>query len=41
MVLLASFTHGMFLVLWGVGALLGNEYGIRAQNYVALLQGVK
>ena len=26
------------LVSWGVGAFLGNEYGIQGQNYVALLQ---
>ena len=29
----------MVLVLWGVGAILENEYGIQGQNYVALLQG--
>ena len=29
----------MALVPWGVGAILGNEYGIQGQNYVALLQG--
>ena len=38
MVLLASFTHGMVLVLWGVGAILGNGYGIQRQNYVAMFQ---
>ena len=27
------------LLLWGVDAILGNGYGIRGQNYVALLQG--
>ena len=37
-VLLAFFTHGIVLVLWGVGAILGNEYGIQAQNYVAMFQ---
>ena len=31
--------HGMALVLWGVGAILGNGYGIQGQAYVALLQG--
>ena len=29
----------MILGLWGVGTVLGNEYGIQGQNYVALLQG--
>ena len=29
----------MVLLLWGVGAILGNGYGIEGQNYVALLQG--
>ena len=29
----------MVLVLWGVGAILGNGYGIQGQNYAALLQG--
>ena len=38
MVLLSFFTHGIVLVLWGVGAILGNEYGIQAQNYVAMFQ---
>ena len=40
-VLLTSFsrTHGMLLVLWGVGVILGNGYGIQGQNCVALLQG--
>ena len=38
MVLLAFFTHGMVLVLWGVGAILGNEYGIQGQNYVEMFQ---
>ena len=28
-VLLAFFTHGMVLVLWGVGIILGNGYGIK------------
>ena len=28
----------IFLVSWGVGAILGNRYGIQEQNYVALLQ---
>ena len=28
----------MVLVPWIVGAILGNGYGIHAQNYVALLQ---
>ena len=27
----------MALVVWGVGAILGNGYGIEGQNYVALL----
>ena len=38
MVLLAFFTHGMVLVLWGVGAILGNGYGIKGQNYVEIFQ---
>ena len=29
----------MVLVLWGVGAIPGNGYGIQGQNYVALFQG--
>ena len=29
----------MVLVLWEVAAILGNAYGIKRQNYVALLQG--
>ena len=37
-VLLAFFTHGIVLVLWRVGVILGNEYGIQAQNYVAMFQ---
>ena len=37
-VLLAFFMHGMILVLWGVGASLGNGYGIQGQNYVAMFQ---
>ena len=37
-VLLAFFTHGMVLVLWGVGAILGNGYGIKWQNYVEIFQ---
>ena len=28
----------MVFVRWGVGALLGNGYGIQGQSYVALLQ---
>ena len=27
------------LVLWGVGPILRNEYGIQGQNYVAMFQG--
>ena len=38
MVLLPFFMHGMILVLWGVGAILGNGYGIQGQNYVAMFQ---
>ena len=38
MVLLAFYTHGMVLVQWGVGATLGNAYGIHGQNYVAMFQ---
>ena len=38
MVLLVLFTHGMVLVLWGVGAILGNEYGIQGQNNVEMFQ---
>ena len=26
-------------VLWGAGAILGNEHGIQGQNYIALLLG--
>ena len=37
-VLLAFFTHGMVLVLWGVGAILGHGYGIQGQNYVEMFQ---
>ena len=37
-VLLTFFTHGMVLVLWGVGAILGNAHGIQGQNYVAMFQ---
>ena len=29
----------MVLVVWEIGAILGNGYGIQGQNYVALLQG--
>ena len=29
----------MVLVLWGLGYILGNGYGIQGQNYVALLLG--
>ena len=29
----------MALVLWGVGAILGNGYAVQGQNYVALLLG--
>ena len=29
----------MALVLWEVGAILGNGYGIERQNYVVLHQG--
>ena len=29
----------MALVLWGVGAILWNGYGVQGQNYVALLLG--
>ena len=29
----------MVLVLWWIGAILGNGYGIPRQNYTALLQG--
>ena len=35
----AFFMHGMILVLWGVGVILGNGYRSREQNYIALLQG--
>ena len=38
MVLLAFFTHGMVLVLWGVGIILGNGYGIQGQNNVEMFQ---
>ena len=31
--------ESMALVLWAVGAILGNGYGIQGQNYVALLLG--
>ena len=37
-VLLAFFTHGMVLVLWEVGAILDNGYGIQGQNYVEMCQ---
>ena len=29
----------MVLVVWEIGAILGNGYGIQGQNYFALLQG--
>ena len=29
----------MVLVVWEIGAILGNGYGFQGQNYVALLQG--
>ena len=38
LVLLAFFTHGMVLVLWRVGTILGNGNGIQEQNYVAMFQ---
>ena len=38
LVLLAFFTHGMVLVLWRVGTILGNGHGIQKQNYVAMFQ---
>ena len=31
--------HGVVLVLWRVGAILSNGYGIQGQNYVATYQG--
>ena len=31
--------HGAVLVLWRVGAVLGNRYRIRRQNYVTVFQG--
>ena len=34
-----SCMHGMVLVLWEVGAILGNGYEIQGQSYVAFLQG--
>ena len=34
LVLLVLFMHSMVLVLWGVGAILGNGYVIQGQNYV-------
>ena len=37
-VLLVFFTHGMVSILWGVGAILGNGYGIQGKNYVAMFQ---
>ena len=30
------FTHGVVLVLWRVGVILGNWYGIQGQNYIAM-----
>ena len=38
MVVLVSFEHSVILVLWRVGAVLGNGYGIQEQNYVAMYQ---
>ena len=41
MVVLLTFhscMRSMVLVLWEVGTILGNGYGIQRQNYVALLQ---
>ena len=37
-VLLAFITHGMVLVLWGVGVILENGYGIKGQNYIEMFQ---
>ena len=31
--------HGAVLVLWRVGAILKNGYGIQGQIYVAMFQG--
>ena len=28
-------SHGVVLVIWRVGVILGNGYGIQGQNYVA------
>ena len=39
--LLVFYTHGMVLVLWGVGAILGNGYRIQWQNYVEIFREVK
>ena len=33
MLLADFFTHGVVLVLWRVGAILGNECGIQGKNY--------
>ena len=30
---------GVVLVLWRVGAILGNGYGIQGKKYVAMYQG--
>ena len=32
------FKDAVVLVIWRVGAILGNEYGFQAQNYVAMYQ---
>ena len=37
-VLLAFFTHGVVLVRWWVGPILGNVCGIQGQNYVEMFQ---
>ena len=41
LVLLVLFTHSMVLVLWRVGAILGNGYVIQRQNYVECFREVK
>ena len=38
---LPNCTIFMVLLLWGVDAVLGNGYGIKGLNYVAMLQGSK
>ena len=41
MVVADIFIHGIVTVLWRLGAIVGNGYGIQWHNYVAIYQGSK